>query len=188
MPGRLFLSLARFLLLLSACSIALSAQTPSVNPPKPNDPTTIDKSESSTGKLPEFGPMEEEMRKKREIKLAEKEYKENLDRAREVSELGEQLQDSYRQRKSLTREDTKKLERIEKLTKRIRSEAGGSDEEASLDDLPHALEPALSRLAEVSGSLRKVVEKTPRQVVSAAVIQQANVVLQLLKFCRNVVN
>src|SRR5713226_2056560 len=160
MRGRLFLSLVQFVFLLSACSIVLSAQTPSVNPPKPNDPTSTDKSESSTDKLPDLGPMEEEMRKKREIKLAEKEYKENLSRAREVAELGVQLHDSYKQKKSLTREDTKKLERIEKLTKRIRNEAGGSDEEASLDDPPQALEPALSRLAEVSGSLRKVVEKT----------------------------
>jgi DNA repair ATPase RecN len=129
--------------------------------------------------------MEEEMRKRREIKLAEKEYRDNLERAREVAELGAALRDSYKAHKSLSHEDTRKLERIEKLAKKIRNEAGGSDEDTSLDDPPRELEPALSRLAEVSGSLRKVVEKTPRQVVSAAVIQQANALLQLLKFCRS---
>ena len=34
-------------------------------------------------------------------------------------------------------------------------------------------------------ALRKSVESTPRQVVSASVIEQANVILELIKFTRN---
>ena len=121
----------------------------------------------------------------RRIKLEEKQYKENLERAREADRLSVELKNSYEQKKSFTHEDTKKLERLEKLTRKIRSEAGGSDEDGLLDDPPNELEPALSRLAQVTESLRKVVEKTPRQVISATVIEQANLILQLVKIARN---
>jgi predicted nucleic acid-binding Zn-ribbon protein len=125
------------------------------------------------------------MRVKRLIKLEEKQYQENLSRAREAAALGSELRNSYEQKKTLTREDAKKLERLEKLTKKIRGEAGGSDEDALLDNPPHELESALGKLADVAGSLSKVVEKTPRQVISAVVIEQANVVLQLVRITRN---
>ena len=131
-----------------------------------------------------FGSLEEEMRAKRKIKLDEKQYQDNLDRAREADKLSLELIDSYEKSKALTREDTKKLERLEKLTRKIRSEAGGSDEEASIDNPPSELKLALSRLSQVTTALRKVVEKTPRQVVSATVIQQANVILQLVRITR----
>jgi hypothetical protein len=132
-----------------------------------------------------FGSLEEEMRAKRKIKLDEKQYQENLDRAREADKLSLELIDSYEKTKALTREDTKKLERLEKLTRKIRSEAGGSDEDTSIDNPPNELKLALSRLGQVTTALRKVVEKTPRQVVSATVIQQANVILQLVRITRD---
>ena len=125
------------------------------------------------------------MRAKRKIKLDEKQYQENLDRAREADKLSLELIDSYEKTKGLTREDTKKLERLEKLTRKIRSEAGGSDEDTSIDNPPNELKPALSRLSQVTTALRKIVEKTPRQVVSATVIQQANVILQLVRITRS---
>jgi len=125
------------------------------------------------------------MRVKRLIKLEEKQYQENLSRAREAAALSSELRNSYEQKKTLTREDAKKLERLEKLTKKIRGEAGGSDEDELLDNPPHELESALGKLADVADSLSKVVEKTPRQVISALVIEQANVVLQLVKITRN---
>ena len=165
------------------CSIVVYAQTKPPPNSKPDDPMNAGKGNSSDDG-PALGPMEEEMRAKRAIKFAEKEYHENLDRAREVAQLGTQVRDSYKQSKAIGRDDLKKLERLEKLTKRIRSEAGGSDEDISPGDVPNELEPAISRLAEVAESLRKVVEKTPRQVISAAVIEQANVILQLVRFAR----
>lgn len=148
-------------------------------------PATADNQDSSDKDPIIYGSMEEEMRAKRRIKLEEKLYEENLERAREADKLGTELRNSYEQKKAFTREDTKKLERLEKLTRRIRSEAGGSDEDTSLDNPPNELQLALSRLAQVTESLRKIVEKTPRQVISATVIQQANVVLQLVRIARN---
>jgi len=170
--------------ILFACSIGAVAQSP-LTPPPAKFPATADGQDLNDKEPVTFGSIEDEMRAKRRIKLEEKQYQENLERAREADKLSIELRNSYEQRKSFTREDTKKLERLEKLTRRIRSEAGGSDEDTSLDNPPNELQLALSRLAQVTDSLRKVVEKTPRQVISATVIQQANVVLQLVKIARN---
>ena len=182
---RKFFTLIGAGLVLFACSFAVSPQTrPPIPLPSP-DPSSTEKKSQSSDDLPNLGPMEEEMRAKRAIKLAEKEYQDNLDRAREAAQLGAQLRDSYKQNRSFGREDNKKLERLEKLAKRIRTEAGGSTESTTVDDPPHELEATLVRIAELSECLRKTVEKTPRQVVSASVIEQANVILELIKLARN---
>src|SRR5258708_1284247 len=138
-----------------------SAQTRPTNSNPTQDPPGTDKSDSED--KPPLGSMEDEMRVRRIIRLAEKEYKENVERAREAAELGAQLRDTAKEGHSFGRDETKKLERLEKLTKKIRTEAGGSDEDTSINDPPGELKTALSRLADVSESLYKTVEKTPRQ-------------------------
>lgn len=130
-------------------------------------------------------PIELEMRARRDIKVAEKEHQANLERAAEAAKLGSELRDTYAQTKSFVRTDLKKLERLEKLTRKIRSEAGGSDDrETTLEKVPAQLEPAISRLAKVSEEMRKGVEKTPRQVISAAVIDRANELLDIIAYIR----
>jgi hypothetical protein len=183
--GQKVLGSMKLVSILFACSLAVFAQGRPPNPSPSPDPKSTDRGSRSSDDGPLIGPMEEEMRARRAIKFAEKEYKENLDRAREVAQLGTQLRDSYKQNRSLRREDNKRLERLEKLAKRIRDDAGGSNEETSLDNPPRELEAALLRLAELSEALRKLVEKTPRQVISAAVIDQANVILELIKLVRS---
>ncbi len=179
LPLRAFLSLLVF-----GTFIVAGAQTRPQNFPTPPEFPNVEKPKSPEDKSG-LGSIDEEMRVKQSIKLLEKEYKQNVDRAREVAELGAELRDAAKEGKPFGREETKKLERLEKLTKKIRDEAGGSDEEASLSNPPGKLESALSRLADVADSLRKVVEKTPRQVISAAVIEKANVLLQLTRITRN---
>lgn len=125
-----------------------------------------------------------EMRARLEIERAEKLRRENLERAREVAQLGTELRDAFISHKTLDRAEVKKLERLEKLTRRIRSEAGGSDDEEPLKDAPSGMEVAMTRIAEISAGLRKGVEKTPRLVVSASVIEQANQLLELISFVR----
>jgi hypothetical protein len=171
-----------FISILLACSFTGAAQV--AQPTHFPQPSSANGKADSDDDKTTIGTMDEEMRAKRLIKFAEKEYEENVKRAREVAELGAELRDSMKQGRSFGREETKKLERVEKLTKKIRSEAGGSDEDDSINDPPGQLDAALARLADVSDSLYKTVEKTPRQVISATVIVQANVVLQLTKIAR----
>src|SRR5882672_2986377 len=157
----LFRLLPCSLLIVLMCSLVACAQNVvPMDPPKaaskPDSPNSNDKGRFL------FGSLDDEMKAKRRIKLEEKLHQENLERAREADRLSTELETSYEQKKLFTPEDTKKLERLEKLTKKIRGEAGGSDEGASLENPPNELQIALSRLAQVTAALHKVVEKTPR--------------------------
>lgn len=125
------------------------------------------------------------MRARLEIRIAEKERQENLDRAREAAQLGEEIKQAFSRNKMLGAADLKKLERLEKLARRIRSRAGGSDDDEPLENIPASLEPAMERLANTSDSLCKGVEKTPRMVISASVIERANELIEIIRFIRN---
>lgn len=140
------------------------------------------KSDSS---LPDFGSPESEMRARVMLKAEKKQYDENVARAREASQLATELVDAFVKSKALTSADGKKLERLEKLTKKIRNEAGGSETDPDVKDIPAALEAAVKQVAEWADDLRKLVEKTPRHVISASVIDQANKLLGLIEHLRD---
>lgn len=127
---------------------------------------------------------EEEIRAKRMIKIAEKEHEENLKRAREISQIGQDLKAGLNNTAAVVKPDAKKVDRLEKLTKKIRGEAGGEDDDVQIIDAPADLPTAVNQIAETADQLSKDVQKTPRQVVSAAVIDRANVLLQLVKILR----
>lgn len=129
--------------------------------------------------------IEEEMRAKRAIKYAEKEYQENLDRARDLSSLGTSIVFSYKQKNVLDQEDLKKLEKVEKLAKGIRRAAGGSEDNVEMEDPPGDMAAAMEMLGNLSKSLKAKVEKTPKHVISAAVIDEANVLLELIRIVRS---
>jgi hypothetical protein len=131
-----------------------------------------------------MGNFEEEMRAKRAIKMAEKDHEENLERAREIAELGKQLQINLKDKTAIDRESAKKLDRLEKLTKKIRNEAGGEDEEVKIVDRPTDISGAAKQIADGAESLSKEVQDTPRQVVSSSGIGKANVLLELIKLLR----
>jgi hypothetical protein len=131
-----------------------------------------------------MGSFEEEIRAKRAIKLAEKDHEENLERAKEISQLAKALQETLKNKTVIDRDSSKKLERLEKLTKKIRNEAGGEDEEVKIVDRPANIIAAVNQIAESAEQLSKTVQDTPRQVVSASVIGNANVLLELIKLLR----
>jgi hypothetical protein len=128
--------------------------------------------------------LEEEMRAKRAIRAAEKEYQENLDRARDLSVLGASIVTSFKEKSALDRDDLKKLEKVEKLAKGIRSAAGGSEDDFEMEKPPQDLPGAVDMLGDLSKSLKDKVEKTPKHVISAAVIDEANVLLQVIRIVR----
>lgn len=140
--------------------------------PTPDPSTTKGKSDSD----PRFGSPQNEAHSKMILKEEKKRYEENLARAREVSELATQLCKAYESSKHFDAEDSKRLERLEKLTKRIRNEAGGSDSrsDAHIKDIGATRLDTLKNLSEIAEELQKLVEKTPRNVISTSVIDQAN--------------
>ena len=164
--------------LLLAPALVARAQTAS-----PSSPTTRDRSRPEEDQPP-LGSPHEEMLDRAMIKHLEENHKETVERAKENAQIGAELSVAFKKGQPLTREDLKKLERMEKLSRSIRGRVGGSDDGDALADPPRELGAALGRLAETAEDLRKNVEKTSRHVVSAAVIERANDIIQLIRLIR----
>ena len=154
-------------------------------PPRTTAPMSSAKSSpSDDDDGPPLTTFEEEMRAKRMIRAAEKEHRQNIERAQEISQLAKDLQQAFKTSNTLDREGVKRLERLEKLTKKIRGEAGGESGEVQIPNRPTDKAAALTQIADAAESLSKSVQNTPRQVVSAAVIDGANVLLELIAIFR----
>jgi len=134
----------------------------------------------------DFGSPEEEMLRRAEIRREEETHKEMVERADEAAQVGDQLLNSYRKNNSLTRDDLKRLERLEKLARKIRGGAGGSDDEEELSDPPGHIEDAVTRLVKLTGDLKESVSKTSRLVISANVIQRSNEMIELIRHIRTI--
>jgi len=165
-------------------SVTAQGQIRPTPTPPPPEPTSVNSGKSDSP-LPDFGSPESEMRARVALKAEKKQYDENLARAREASQLATELVDAFEKSKAFASADSKKLERLEKLTKKIRNEAGGSETDPDVKDIPAAMEGAVKQLAEWTDDLRKLVEKTPRHVISASVIDQANKLLGLIEYVRD---
>lgn len=168
-------------------SVVVAQVTSSPRPAPTPQPRPINETLKDPDDTRPLTTFEEEMRAKRAIKLAEKEHDDNLKRAREIAEIGKELQETLKDKSIVDRNSLKKVERLEKLTKKIRSEAGGDDEDVTIENKPADLCGTVTKIAEASESLSKNVQDTPRQVVSASVIGKANVLLELLKMVRGFV-
>jgi hypothetical protein len=170
----LVLALASLALLVAAAAAQTGSQ---VYPPT-----------DASGQNPrrELGSPEEEIIRRAEIKHEEESHKEMVERADEAALIGEQLLNAFQKSKSLGKDDLKKLDRMEKLARKIRGGAGGSDDDSPLENPPQQLEKAVARLAEISGQLNKSVQKTSRLVISAAVINSSNELIELIKHIRSI--
>jgi hypothetical protein len=142
-----------------------------------------------------FAGFEEELRAKQAIKLAEREHRENVVRGYDLSYLGAEIVASFKRKNSLDRDDLKKLDKLEKLTRAIRRAAGGSDDDAeevkgSSKDLREAvskdLPATMTKLSELTESVKDLVVKTPRRVVSTTLIDEANVLLEVIRSVRGI--
>ena len=187
MTERAFKQVMRWLkiLAISSLGLALLTSVPAQETKQNQKQVLIQTDTPGENGSGSFTEMEEEMRAKRAIKSAEKEYHENLDRARDLSLLGASIVASFKQKNELNREDARKLEKVEKLAKGIRRAAGGSEDDVEMENPPRDLACALDMLGEVSNSLKEKVEKTPKHVISAAVIDEANVLLELVRIVRS---
>jgi hypothetical protein len=153
--------------------------------PKGTNPPTINpggrRDDDDQNPLTTF---EEEIRAKRMIKMAEKDHQENVDRAKEIQQIGKELKESLQGKSALDRDNLKKIDRLEKLTKKVRGEAGGESEDLSIVNPPKDLSDTVCQIGEKTESLSKEVQNTPRQVVSASVISSANILLELIRIAR----
>jgi phage shock protein A len=124
------------------------------------------------------------MLKEMALKREENDYREHLSRAKENARIAVELHEAFARRKTLQGPDLKKLGRMEKLSRQIRSEAGGEENKDELKEAPPQVEEALEHLVKLSAELQKKVESTPRQVISAEIIKRANEVVELIRHIR----
>lgn len=157
-----------FLLTVICAHAQISAETRSGQPPQEEMPTNIKESLA-----------------KQKIKQNKEDYDEMIERGEEALQLSEQLASSYDENKKLSKSDYQKLDRLEKLLKKIRKElGGGDDDEVEAEDKPANLGDAIKNLRDNTVNLFDALQKTTRYSISAVAIQSSNAVLNIVKFMR----
>lgn len=122
------------------------------------------------------------------IEQQKKEYAEMLKRGDEALKLSEDLEKAFAENSSLSAEDRKKLERLEKIVKKIRSDLGGDDDGKAVqtddENTPLSMGNAFQVLRENTIKLVDIMKKSTRYSVSAVAIESSNVLLKVVKFLR----
>jgi hypothetical protein len=157
---------------------------PGGRPAAPTFPTVQPGARHGRQRPGAIGSPEAELLKRAEIRHEEENHREMVERADETVRLGVGLRDNFAKTRGLGRDDLKLLERMEKLARKIRGGAGGSDDDERLEDPPAQIEQAVARIAEVSEKLGESVRKSSRLVVSGAVIKGSNELIELIRHTR----
>ena len=169
--------------LLAAGSAAAQTVTPTRPPARVATPPTpsVIPGEQENSHIPE------EMRIKMEIARADEEYKKTLDDADKLSTLSGEVTRAFHGAGHLAGDDLKKLGTIEKLARRILSQAGGDEVGDRSEDLQSKpLNDALDQLSAAADRVQKCIKEQTRFVVSATVISNANDIIHLSQHIRRI--
>lgn len=122
-----------------------------------------------------------------QIERRNKEYRQMIERSEEAMKLAAEIERVYEQNGRLGREEISKLNEIEKLVKRVRSDLGGSDDkdEAEASEL-NKLAPSdiVKNLAETTARLYDELKKTTKHSISAAAIATSNTALRVARLLK----
>jgi hypothetical protein len=118
------------------------------------------------------------------LKQQEKEFAQLLQRAEEAAKIAGELNASYEQNNALKSSDHKKLQRLEKLVKKIREELGGSDDGDEEENERLSTGNALRELQEKTSVIFSKVKEAGRYAVSVTAIESSNFVLRTIRFLR----
>ena len=127
---------------------------------------------------------------KQRIEQEKKDYEALLKRSEEAVKLSEELEKSFADSNQITSNDQKKLDRLEKLVKKIRSELGADDDgepdfgDKEKTENPSSLVNAFKTLQTNAAQLLGEIKKSTRYSVSVVAIQTSNALLKLVKFIR----
>ena len=116
------------------------------------------------------------------IDREKKDYEDLIKRSEESAKLSEELEKSFAKNNQLTLDDQKKIERLEKNLKKIRSELGGDDDDD--DENLSSIHNALKKLQNYTSTLVEELKKTTRYTISATAIQTSNAILKIVRFIR----
>lgn len=128
--------------------------------------------------------MPDEMRARMAIERANNEYRKTLEDADHLNELSAEIAKSFHERGQLNADELKKVGTIEKLAKRLLSQAGGdqvddgSTEQKTLDEI-------VDRMSTAAATVPKMLKEQTRFVVSATTIATLNDIINLAQFIRH---
>ncbi len=104
----------------------------------------------------------------------------------EAVKLSNELEKSFTQNNQLSSTDQKKLDRLEKIVKKIRNELGadGDDKSVELNEKPLSIINALKALQNSTVKLVDELKKTTRYSVSVIAVESSNFLLRVVRFLR----
>lgn len=153
--------------MISAATVYVNAQFPDLIPPDKEDfPKTV-----------------KETLAKGRIEREKKDYEDLIERGEEAAKISGEIGKSFTKNKKFSSEDQKKLDRLEKLVKKIRGELGGGDDD-EVEDKPSSLSAAVKTLQETTANLVEAIKKSTRYSVSVAAIESSNALLKIVRFIR----
>lgn len=172
-----FLNLLFALCICAAACVEISAQADASTPS--GRPSAIDNAD-----LPDTF---REGLAKRRIQAEEKEYKDLIQNGEEAFKISEELQKNFEAHKNLTADDSKKIEKLEKVVKKIREDLGAKDD-SEVDDedgvKPSSLKSAISNIKSTTSDLLSELKKTTRHSISVLAVQSSNNLLKLVRFAK----
>ncbi|MBS1797275.1 MAG: hypothetical protein JSS81_25840 [Acidobacteria bacterium] len=127
---------------------------------------------------------------KQRIEREKKEYDELLARCREAVKISDELERSFANSQQMTPETAKKLDRLEKLVKKIRGDLGGDDDDSTAEknettpETENGLVAAFKKLQTGAAQLLDDITKSTRYSISVFSIQTSNALLKLVRFIR----
>lgn len=123
---------------------------------------------------------------KQRIAREKKDFADLLSRSEEAVKISGELEKSFSETKQISGEDRKKLDRLEKIVKKIRNEIGADDDDTSIevDNKPLSILNALETLRNNTGKLVEELKKSSRHTVSVMAVESSNILLKVVKFLR----
>ncbi len=122
---------------------------------------------------------------KQRIDRAKKDFAELLEHGEEALKISNELEKSFAQTNTLSGEDAKKLDRLEKVVKKIRTELGAEkDDDDNEKDTPLSVSKALTSLKDDTIKLVDELKKTTRYSVSVVAVESSNALLSIVRFLR----
>jgi hypothetical protein len=178
-----FSRILRIILVAPLVLIFWQAAAAQQEPPENPSQTPFPKSDDICDKTGDV--IKDELRLRQCFKRQQSEYDDLLENGNEAVKLSTELEKSVDKAQSLALDDQKKLERLEKLFKKIRSSLGGDDDDPTPDeDKPMSVKAAVLSLNEKAVALLSELKKTTRYSISVAAIHSSNAIIRLVKFIR----
>ena len=166
-------SLRLFLMIffVSAAAVAANAQ--------------IDASNQNPARQKEEMPkgIQESLAKQR-IEREKKDFADLLERGEEALKISNELEESFvKNNNSFSSGDQKKLDRLERVVKKIRNELGSNDND-EVEEKPLSVLSALKILQSNTNKLVDELKKNTRYSISVIAVESSNALLNLIKFLR----